>query len=224
MRKELSNSPRWFVKGHPNLLCVAIASAVTTPFLNHVSSIAFVVGMLVYGVSLFAAMFTRDAFIAEHSRQLLRSRELVDHAFGIDKVSLLVFNSFEQANFPSGLNQPDIGKIIKLVKTGQDYLNTTYGYYDYARKAFIAGLFALPVTAWTLLREHRQDMEEFRQTVSSFMASQNFFAPLPLVLTLLFMVGASILVYAVAFGDQKLERQKKRYLLWLNLLYEGWQR
>ncbi|TXC66471.1 hypothetical protein FSC37_13355 [Piscinibacter aquaticus] len=138
--KELSGTKRKFVREHPTLMALSALAAFATPLALPNFPTLFALGMLVYGLSLFAAMLTRDPFIGEYSRVRLQTDQLVDHAFGIDKVSLLVFNSFDQKDLLDGVSQPDIGKLIKLVKAGHDYASTTYGYYDHVRKAFIAGL------------------------------------------------------------------------------------
>lgn len=222
MRRHITASKNILIKQHPLLVLLAGLSAILVPAFTDIKSIAFVIGVTVYSGLLLSAMLTRDRFIEIYSKSVLRSERLVDQAFGIDKVSLLVFTSFEKDSFPKNLHHGQIGKLIKLVKAGQDHQSISYGYQEFARKALIAALFALPITGWSLLQGENKGLSEVKRiAVSAYNNNPNSHAFL-VTIALLLLLAISVIIYSLAFGDQKRERQKKRYLLWLNLLYESW--
>lgn len=220
VQKILPNTTRWFVRNHPYFLVCTAFGALATLLLP---SFLQPVGLIFYGAAFAAAMASRDPFRAAHAMKVLGTTNVTDRAFGLDNLSLSVYETVSNSVTLTADKKKDLASVIKIVKSSHEYLNTGYGYYDHLKKFIVGGIVALPVTVILLVYQNWTALPGALKTAQQFVLANGLIAPKPIAFALFYGAAISILLYFLVYGDQRLERQKKRYLLTLNIVHESWQ-
>jgi hypothetical protein len=178
----------------------------------------------VYMAATFLAIYSRDKFIQEYSRLQTGQEEINNQAFGIDFISLRVYKFFNEKSKEKGkaLDEKKLEKIIKLVKSAQEYEASTLGYSDYIHKAFVAAIFTAPISLPIFIDTYHQKISLYWGDSMDFLKIHPYIGASILLILLLVAFAGSLFLYVIAYGDKAATKKKKQYLLFLNLLKEAY--
>jgi len=220
IRKEIRSTSTIIESIYPFVLAIAILSAALA-----VIPVASIQGpsFLVYVIALLTVPTLRERFISAYSRHQLRGANFAVKAFGIDNISLNIFKIFEDARSSGNLITKDrIESLIKINKASHEHGDTSYGYAEAARKMLISALYTFPIGANGWISQNKTTtIDGIHRLVDAFVNSTAS-ALLMLALSMLVVVPAVMLAYALLVGDVRSKITRKRYLLILNILKESW--
>ncbi len=223
VRKSLPGTTPWFWRNYPFWPILALISAFIVIFANPTTISFGTLSYIPYMAFILLGVVSRDKFIKAYSQLQLKQKNFTDHAFGIDNLSLRIFDTL---NFhkKSGekLTKNDIASLIKIVKASQDYQSMSFGYYDYLRKTIIGLIVSSPVTGSYFLYTHRKEVPQYLIKLDDYASLHHWFSAGPIIISLILLFAMLGLTYTLVFHEPKIDMQKKRYLLILNILHESW--
>lgn len=178
-------------------------------------------GLLIIFIALYCLMllctfWARGRFLRAYSEYELRNSSFTDHAFGMHSVSLLVRRVVEKVALPIGKERKDsLDALIKINKAAQEHGEVNYGFVDALKKtAFTGMLSAFSALGW--FSAHQTDI----QAVSERLINRLSAFWIGYVLIGVMVVSVLFLLYDIVFGQMRLKKKKKRYLLVLNIIRE----
>ena len=210
-RLKRSGKLRW----HDNYIVAQIVTAVLVLLLvlGRSSSALVITALPAYVISLFWMFRARAKFVRASAESELKNTNITEYAFGMDSVSLLVKRVTDTVSLPAGNERKAcLDALIKINKAAQEHGEVNFGIVDTIKKTLITGL--PPLVYW--LGIHAESLKNASDGVSKSLAS-------PWILYgWLTVVGlcAIYLLYDIMFGQPRLKKRKKRYLLVLNIIKE----
>lgn len=183
--------------------------------------------LFAYSCFLTLAIFNKDRFVKALVQHEIPLGKPAYNAFELKNASLLIHYLFEgvKAYEPKlSLSKVKIDNLVKLVKASQDYAGTQYGYYDYARKGFIALVATLPLTAVPGILKAKDQFNIYWPKALAYFLAEDLWVKTVIVGWLISTVGLGLyFLYWVSFGGPTSDRKKKRYLLALTALQCSWE-
>lgn len=141
--------------------------------------------------------------------------------FGINNSKIIALEVMASQSFKS-ITKEDVSKIIKIVKSNQEYNSSVLGYDEHIRKAIITFIIASP---YWITKNYSQITEFLKLLVNFSDGAIKSGASNPIIVILLvflLIIPTIFLLYAYLYGDKSNERMQKKYLLFLNVLHESW--
>ncbi|HEX6705288.1 MAG TPA: hypothetical protein VF169_11060 [Albitalea sp.] len=139
----------------------------------------------------------------------------VSHGFGVSNLALLVLGVMEVARATDvSFRKEQLAAIIKLVKSSQDHGEVSWGLADMIKRTLWSGLFGVLVF-----------LVANAATVSTYVDKLARATTRSLGLLALIVAVSLTLVYCLydlVFAQVNEKRRKKKYLLMLNIIHEGW--
>jgi hypothetical protein len=214
--KALKGKGDGLARHHPIMAAIALISAVVT-FVSSGGWFFLVFGL--YAVSLTLAVYFREKYLTAYSGVETGHPEL-EKAFGVQYLSLRASKLFDglREEYKGKLDQEKLESIVRLVKSQQEYEQSTYGYYDYAHKAFVATVLSFPIAIYQYggqMAAAWNRMVTWLGGIGAGGAGVYVFLGMLLILVLM-------LAYSFAYGDKATEKMKKRYLLMLVVFSESY--
>lgn len=157
---------------------------------------------------------SRTRYVEAYATEKLGRSSAAKSAFGITTPSLAtagVFKLMETGG--TKISKDSIGSIIKIVKASQEFGDVSFGIVETIKK----GLFGLPLVAAVWMFSNQNTFTKYLNIFLNFpQKNQIFYA----VVALLFL-GLSFICYDLVLGQTIAKREKKKYLLVLNMIYES---
>lgn len=187
----------------------ALAFAIAGLFLSYWLLIGYA------GLLYFAANF-RSKYIEAYAFESIGRPEISKHAFGLETPSLLAAGIMEALRGDRvKIDALTLDSVIKLNKAAHEFEDVAFGVSDTVRKGLIGAPYALAL--W--LFSTTVPIGEYLGQAQEALIKQ----PLVLSILIVFLSGFALLTYQLAFAGLVTKRDKKRYLLALNILKESYQ-
>lgn len=217
--RSLKNNKLDLSRNYPWFQILASIAALIAPLTHGSLNIA---ALIFYTGSIFFTIKYRGAFLEQYSYHETGSNDIVNKAFGIDQISLHIFNLFDGyiSNNNSKLDHKKLKSVINLVKSGHDYEAIRYGYDEHFRKLFFVGLFSLPLSGPLFFYHYHTEIFLYLSEVIHYLESKPLVFAMFVVFILTISIPMSLLIYSFAYGDKAAEKRKRRYLLLLTILKE----
>lgn len=196
---------KWYIN-YPALFLCAMLSALITPIYHW--------AFISYCAFLLATFIARSEYVNAYTSSKLDGEKYAKHGFGLDNLSLVivgVINLYKVEN--TKLSKQDILSIAKIVKSSQEHSEVTFGVTDQIKRAFLASM--IPFAYWMLI--NRAVVSEYYNK-AVLLLTQN--ASISVFLSGI-LIGLSALMFDLLYGQTYAKRQKKKYLLLLNIIGES---
>lgn len=166
-----------------------------------------------YLVFLALTIVSRAKYIVAYATEKLGESNFPLHGFGIENPALTVAGVMRiQAASQTTPSKDELASLIKIVKSSQELSDVTFGVAEYLKKS----LYALPLAAMLAVQ---QNIDTIRKYVDLLGKSFGSDIAAQILLAAMF-IGVSFIVYDIVLGKTLEKRQKKKYLLVLNVMHE----
>lgn len=191
------------------LLLIALAFGISSLFTSY-WLIAF------YAAFLFVATHSRSKYVEAYSYVQIGRPQISKHAFGLQMPSLTVTGVMGALKSEKiKIDKVMLDSVIKLNKASQEFEDVAFGVSDAARKGLIGAPYAFALWLFTTNIPIGQQLNQAMDALLQ--------RPVLLGILLIFLSGFALIAYQLAFSNIVTKRDRKRYLLVLNLLRETYQ-
>jgi hypothetical protein len=197
----------------------AICAIAISPFFPN--SPIFAVSLLVYTATLAGAFITRNSFAQAYTRNRLGINNVAIYAFGINNISLMIYDIFQQlrSNNTQGvrISADDLKKLIEINKATHDYSWPNHS--NTTTTKSIAGV-GVPGISWII--HNWDEISPYLKQIKN-MVKQSHTKELELFFYITLI--ALVILFAFFFGpmrDAGIQKSQKRYLLILTILHQNW--
>lgn len=169
-----------------------------------------------YAVLLFSSAKLRSKFVEAYAHAQIGRPNISKHSFGLQTPSLLVAGVMDALRDERiKIDSTTLESVIKLNKATHEFEDIAFGVSDAIRKGAIGAPLALAL--W--LFSTAIPIGLYLGKVQDILLKQ----PLLAGILIIFLLGFAFLAYQLAFSGVVTKRDRKRYLLVLNLLRESFQ-
>ncbi|GAC1607420.1 MAG: hypothetical protein NVS3B3_10250 [Aquirhabdus sp.] len=164
------------------------------------------------------SIFTKSKYIDAYTSEKLKTSQYAKHGFGLENLSLTVAGVMHLKKTGAGkLSAGKIAVIAKIVKASLEFGDVSFGLAEYLKKSLYAAPLAFIV--WFQNNPHiGNDIDAF---ISGFQKAKFSFQVTIIIIALYFLLVGGLFCYELTFGQTITKRQKKKYLLILNVISES---
>lgn len=171
--------------------------------------------LVAYLAALFYGKKSRESYVHAFAVDKLGSSNYVKHGFGLPHLSLIVLGTTDIFKSEVGkIKRDELASILKIAKASQEYGDVNFGLLERIKTYLFAGFVAL----CSFLINQKASIE------SELVAAWNDITTNPFVgvFLLYLLVMGSLVIYNTWIAEVRAKIKKKKYLLLLNIIYEGW--
>lgn len=172
--------------------------------------------LAIYAAILFASAKCRSKYVEAYLYVEIGRPQIAKHAFGLQMPSLMVsgvMGALKDEHVK--IDKETLDSVIKLNKASQEFEDVAFGISDAARKGLIGAPYAFALWLFTTTIPIGQHLS---QATDALLKN-----PIFLGILLVYLSGFAFLTYQLAFSNIVTKRDRKRYLLVLNLVREAYQ-
>lgn len=169
-----------------------------------------------YSLFIALAAVARNKYVEAYATEKLNRTGIVRQAFGVATPSLATAGVLDiMKSSGQRLTKDTVGSLIKLNKSSQEYEDVSFGILETLKKAAYGLPFALALW-WS---ENTQAIARYKNVIDSAIVKVWWLQIFGLIL--FFCIVASF--YNLILADTIMRREKRKYLLVLNMIYESYQ-
>lgn len=199
---------RWW-QNYYVLFVVALVFGVSSQFISYWL-------LTLYAAFLLLSARYHSKYVEAYLHVEIGRPQISKHAFGLRMPALVVFGVMVALkNESAKIGKETLDRVIKLNKASYEFEDVAFGVSDAVRKGIIGAPYAfalwLITTTVPIGRYFSHAMETLRQK------------PMLVGVLIVFLSGFALFAYQFAFSNIVTKRDRKRYLLVLNLIREAYQ-
>lgn len=169
--------------------------------------------LIPYVTFLAFAGVSRAKYVVAYAAEKLGGSNFPMQGFGIENPALTVAGVMKiQADSQTKPSKDELASLIKIIKSSQELNDVHFGVVEYLKKS----LYAAPLAIMLAVQQNIDVIRKFMSMLGSKLGSD--ITAQALLVTI--FVGLSFIVYDIVLGKTLEKRQKKKYLLVLNIMHE----
>ncbi|WP_428718953.1 hypothetical protein [Undibacterium curvum] len=173
---------------------------------------------ILYLFLLALSILTKTKYVDAYTSEKLKTSQYTKHGFGLENLSLTVAGVMYLKKSGEGkLNAGKIAAITKIVKASHEYGDVSFGLAEHLKKT----LYAAPLAFIVWVQNNPHIGNDIGTFISDFQKSKLAIQVVFSIFAIYFLLVGGILCYELIFGQTITKRQKKKYLLILNVISES---